>query len=72
MATGSEEDLSLKEVENYVKKHDVQQVLKECIVQLCISRPDNPFSFLREYFEHLEKVRRVLNIPTSPIACLFV
>ena len=57
MASGGEEDHSLKEVEYYVKKHDIQQVLKEAIVQLCISRPENPFGFLREYFERLEKVR---------------
>ena len=57
MATGGEEDHSLKEVEYYVKKHDIQQILKEAIVQLCISRPDNPMGFMREYFERLEKVR---------------
>ena len=50
------EEHSLKEVEAYVKKHDIQQVLKECIVQLCISRPDNPYGFLRDYFDRLEKV----------------
>ena len=54
MASGDEH--SLKEVEAYVKKHDIQQILKECIVQLCISRPENPFAYLREYFERLEKV----------------
>ena len=51
-----EDEHSLKEVEAYVKKHDIQRVLKECIVQLCISRPDSPASFLKDYFERLEKV----------------
>ena len=55
MASGEEEH-SLKEVEAYVKKHDIQQILKEAIVQLCISRPENPFTFLKDYFEKLEKV----------------
>ena len=55
-ALPSGEDYSLKDVEDYVKKFDVQQTLKECIVQLCISKPDRPYSFLREYFEKLEKV----------------
>ena len=59
MATNDEEH-SLKDVEAYVKKHDIQQVLKECIVQLCISRPENPFTFLKEYFEHLETVSKHL------------
>ena len=35
---------------------DIQKILKECIVQLCVSRPDNPVSFLREYFQRLERV----------------
>ena len=56
MATGVDEEHSLKEVEAYVKKHDIQQVLKECIVQLCISRPENPYGFLKDYFDRLEKV----------------
>ena len=51
-----EDEHSLKEVEAYVKKHDIQQILKHCIVQLCISRPENPFNFLNDYFEKLEKV----------------
>ncbi len=31
-------------------------LFQECIVQLCVSRPDNPISFLREYFQKLERV----------------
>ncbi|ELU09594.1 hypothetical protein CAPTEDRAFT_218610 [Capitella teleta] len=61
----NDEDYSLKEVEAYVKKHDIQQVLKECIVQLCVSRPDKPFRFLREHFERLEK--RISDAPHSPL-----
>lgn len=55
MAT-SDEEQSLRECENYVQKHKIQQILKECIVQLCISRPENPITFLKEHFEKLEKV----------------
>ena len=55
MASGEEEH-SLKEVEAYVKKHNIQQILKEAIVQLCINRPESPFSFLKDYFDKLEKV----------------
>jgi len=60
MAATSEEEQSLKECENYVQKHNVQQLLKECIVQLCISRPDNPITFLKEHFDRLEKVGATL------------
>uniref|UniRef100_A0A8C5QNT0 cAMP-dependent protein kinase type I-alpha regulatory subunit n=1 Tax=Leptobrachium leishanense TaxID=445787 RepID=A0A8C5QNT0_9ANUR len=51
----SEEDRSLRECEHYVQKHNIQQLLKDCIVQLCTARPDHPMAFLREYFERLEK-----------------
>ena len=57
MAANSDEEQSLRECENYVQKHNVQQLLKECIVQLCINRPENPITFLREYFERIEKVK---------------
>ncbi len=63
MASGgvsSEEEKSLRDCELYVQKHGVQQLLKDCIVQLCSSRPDRPMAFLREYFQRLEKVRASL------------
>ncbi|XP_059933809.1 cAMP-dependent protein kinase type I-beta regulatory subunit isoform X3 [Mesoplodon densirostris] len=50
-----EEDDGLRSCELYVQKHSVQQVLKDCIVQLCISKPERPMRFLREHFEKLEK-----------------
>jgi len=55
MATNMDEEQSLRECEAYVQMHDIQKILKECIVQLCVSRPDNPVSFLREYFQKLER-----------------
>ena len=57
-----EEERSLRECEDYVQRHNVQQILKDCIVQLCVARPDNPISFLREYFQKLEKVRIIFLI----------
>lgn len=58
MATSStiEEDDSLKGCEMFVQKHNIQQILKECIVSLCITKPERPMKFLREHFEKLEKV----------------
>ncbi|KAM9462775.1 protein kinase, cAMP-dependent, regulatory, type I, alpha (tissue specific extinguisher 1) b isoform 1-T1 [Clarias gariepinus] len=55
MASSSEEERSLRECELYVQKHNIQQLLKDCIVQLCTARPERPMAFLREYFERLEK-----------------
>ncbi|KAL6089027.1 hypothetical protein STEG23_019748, partial [Scotinomys teguina] len=51
----SEDEDSLKGCEMYVQKHGIQQVLKECIVHLCVAKPDRPLRFLREYFEKMEK-----------------
>ncbi|CAL8304580.1 unnamed protein product [Merluccius merluccius] len=57
MATSSnlEEDESLKGCEVFVQRHNIQQILKECIVNLCIAKPERPMKFLREHFEKLEK-----------------
>ncbi|RWS29307.1 cAMP-dependent protein kinase regulatory subunit-like protein [Leptotrombidium deliense] len=52
--TGDEEQ-SLRECEAYVQRHNIQQILKDCIVQLCVCRPEDPIKFLREYFQKLEK-----------------
>lgn len=51
-----EEEQALRECEAYVQTHNIQQILKDCIVQLCVNRPTNPISFLREYFQKLERV----------------
>ena len=56
MAANLDEEQSLRECEAYVSRHNIQQILKDCIVQLCVSRPDNPVSFLRDYFHKLERV----------------
>jgi cAMP-dependent protein kinase regulator len=63
-----EEERSLRECEDYVQRHNVQQILKDCIVQLCVARPDNPISFLREYFQKLERPggRESKTVPMSP------
>lgn len=62
MAANLEEEQSLRECEEYVQRHNIQQVLKDCIVQLCVGRPENPISFLREYFQKLERVRTPSNL----------
>ena len=57
--SGTEADTdaeSLRQCERYVEEHNLQAVLKESIVQLCISKPENPFSFLRDHFESLSMV----------------
>lgn len=55
-SSNDDEQQSLRECEAYVQRHNIQQILKDCIVQLCVSRPENPITFLKEYFTSLEKV----------------
>jgi cAMP-dependent protein kinase regulator len=50
------DDQTLKECEAYVAKHNIRDILKDCIVKLCIKKPENPVLFLKYYFEKLEKV----------------
>jgi len=53
MAANDEQNL--RECENYVQEHEIQKVLKECIVQLCLHKPSHPMKFLAQHFEKLEK-----------------
>lgn len=53
---GPDEEQSLHDCEAYVQRHNIQGILKECIVNLCVTRPEKPISFLRQYFQKLEKV----------------
>ncbi|XP_074599806.1 protein kinase, cAMP-dependent, regulatory subunit type 1 [Brevipalpus obovatus] len=52
---GPDEEQSLHDCEAYVQRHNIQGILKECIVNLCVTRPEKPISFLRQYFQKLEK-----------------
>lgn len=56
MAANVDEEQALRECEAYVQAHNIQQILKDCIVQLCVNRPANPVAFLREHFQKLERV----------------
>ncbi|KAH8863762.1 cAMP-dependent protein kinase regulatory subunit [Schistosoma japonicum] len=49
-----ENESFMREVEDYVKQYNVQKLLRDCIVNLCLYRPSNPIAFLREYFAELE------------------
>lgn len=62
---GAAEDQTLKECESYVGKHNVKDLLKDCIVQLCLKKPDNPISFLKQHFEKLEREQRVSSSRSS-------
>lgn len=63
-----DEQQSLHECEAYVQRHNIQQILKDCIVQLCVSRPENPITFLKEYFTSLEKENQLNSQPKAPMS----
>lgn len=51
-----EDELYLREAESYIKSNDIQKLLKECIVNLCVIKPENPILYIRDYFDRLYKV----------------
>ncbi|CAG9804609.1 unnamed protein product [Chironomus riparius] len=64
----SDEDC-LRDCEQYISTHSIQRVLKDAIVQLCVFRPENPVTFLRQYFQKLEREQAKLDAnkqATSP------
>lgn len=48
---------SVQDYEDYITQHGIQLILKECIVKICKDRPGNPYKWLREYFDKLDRVR---------------
>lgn len=45
---------TVRDCEAYIAKHDIQNLLRDCIVQLCLKKPPNPTEFLAQYFDKLE------------------
>lgn len=60
MSSAMEEEQHLQECESYIQTHRILQLMKDCIVQLCVARPENPIPFLRQYFQKLERVSLIL------------
>jgi len=51
----SQEAATISECEEYVQKQNIQALLKDAIVQLCINKPENPAIFLSQYFKDLSE-----------------
>lgn len=49
----SSSEQTVRDCEAYIAKHDIQNLLRDCIVQLCLKKPANPIQFLSEYFDKL-------------------
>jgi cAMP-dependent protein kinase regulator len=55
----SAEQEQLASCEAYVKQHNIQALVKDAIVQLCLHKPDNPSQFLAQYFNKIHVSLRV-------------
>nr|VZH93466.1 unnamed protein product [Spirometra erinaceieuropaei] len=49
-----DDDSYVQELEDYIKKQNIPNLLKECIVNLCLYRPSDPVRFLHEHFRRLD------------------
>jgi cAMP-dependent protein kinase regulator len=45
---------TVRDCEAYIAKHDIQNLLRDCIVQLCLKKPANPIEFLANYFDKFD------------------
>jgi cAMP-dependent protein kinase regulator len=50
----SSSEQTVRDCEAYIAKHDIQNILRDCIVQLCLKKPTNPIEFLSTYFDKLD------------------
>lgn len=53
MSGQSAEEAQLASCQAYVRQHNIQQLVKDAIVSLCIHKPDSPVLFLRDHFDRL-------------------
>ncbi|KAK0396634.1 hypothetical protein QR680_001794 [Steinernema hermaphroditum] len=56
------EEAQLAQCQAYVQRHNIQQLVKEAIVSLCIHKPDNPILFLKHHFDKLNEQRTQASI----------
>ena len=65
MAANLEEQQCLRECTEYMQRSNIVPVMKDCFVQLCVDKPEKPVTYLREYFQKLERVSAALFLPPS-------
>ncbi|CAF1672721.1 unnamed protein product [Adineta ricciae] len=63
-------DHIVRECEAYISKHDLQNLLRDSIVQLCLKKPTNPIEFLANHFDNLSNQKMMMRqqqiSPSSP------
>lgn len=49
--------VSVGDCEDYIQKHGIQDILKNCISKICQERPAQPYMWFKEHFDKLDRVR---------------
>jgi cAMP-dependent protein kinase regulator len=57
---------SVEECEEYIEKHGIQGMLKECIAKICQEQPPNPYKWLAAYFTALDTKKEVQEVSDMP------
>jgi hypothetical protein len=66
----SNRESSAQEYEEYIEQHGIHALIKEVVAKLCQEKPANPYRFLRDYFDALDKVSTTYLVPVN--SCLNV
>lgn len=53
-STAQSGSASVEDCEDYIEKHGIQGILKECIAKICQEQPGNPYKWLSAYFSSLD------------------
>ncbi|KAL7674502.1 hypothetical protein ACOME3_000779 [Neoechinorhynchus agilis] len=59
---------NLEACEQYIREHQIHEHLRNCIVQLCIHRPQDPLSFIAEHFRSKVAEQATKTEMSSPAA----
>ena len=60
---------SVEECEEYIEKHGIQGLLKECIAKICQEQPPNPYKWLAAYFTALDTKKVATPRSPTPDVC---
>ena len=55
---------SVEDCEDYIEKHGIQGMLKECIAKICQEQPANPYKWLSAHFSALD-IKTKVRVYTS-------
>ena len=71
-------DNSEAELQDYLRHHNIEPLLKEIVVKLCLNKPDNALEFIRDFVASKIDVEEdaprsvIQNVLHFHLVCLFV